>query len=74
MCVCHFQVEHYFQNVQTGHRSPCAREFVVEHKRALSEFRREEEVAFDIMTEKDLVEAQQRIHAVVQSEAVQDDN
>ncbi|KAM0518421.1 hypothetical protein ACHAPE_004184 [Trichoderma viride] len=64
--------EHYFQNVQTGHKSPCAREFVVEHKRALSEFRNGE-VAFDIMTEMDLVEAQQRIHAVVQSEAVQDD-
>ena len=31
-------VEHYFQNVQTGHRSPCAREFVVEHKRELGEF------------------------------------
>ncbi|KAL7915190.1 hypothetical protein GGI35DRAFT_173095 [Trichoderma velutinum] len=27
--------EHYFQNVQTGHKSPCAREFVVEHKREL---------------------------------------
>ncbi|KAK1253500.1 hypothetical protein MKX07_001577 [Trichoderma sp. CBMAI-0711] len=33
-------VEHYFQNVQTGHRSPCAREFVVEHKRELGEFRK----------------------------------
>ncbi|EGR49485.1 uncharacterized protein TRIREDRAFT_106219 [Trichoderma reesei QM6a] len=32
--------EHYFQNVQTGHRSPCAREFVVEHKRELGEFRK----------------------------------
>jgi hypothetical protein len=46
---------------------------VVEHKRALSEFRNGQVVAFDIMTEKDPVEAQQRIHAVVQSEAVQDD-
>ncbi|KAM0452363.1 hypothetical protein ACHAO4_005574 [Trichoderma viride] len=66
--------EHYFQNVQTGHKSPCAREFVVEHKRALSEFRKGEVMAFDVMTEKDLVEAQQRIHAVVQSEAAQDDH
>ncbi|KAL7945608.1 hypothetical protein V8C42DRAFT_323650 [Trichoderma barbatum] len=32
--------EHYFQNVQTGHKSPCAREFVVEHKRELGEFRK----------------------------------
>lgn len=70
----YLQVEHYFQNVQTGHKSPCAREFVVEHKRALSEFCKGEVVAFDVMTEKDLVEAQQRIHAVVQSEAAQDDH
>lgn len=34
------KVEHYFQNVQTGHKSPCAREFVVEHKRELGEFRK----------------------------------
>lgn len=46
----------------------------MEHKRALSEFRKGEVVAFGIMTEKDLVEAQQRIHAVVQSDAVQDDH
>ncbi|KAH6611268.1 hypothetical protein Trco_001288 [Trichoderma cornu-damae] len=29
--------EHYFQNVQTGHKSPCAREFVLEHKRELAQ-------------------------------------
>lgn len=68
-----FQVEHYFQNVQTGHKSPCAREFVVEHKRALHEFRKGEVVISDMMAEKDQVQAEHRIHAVVQSEVAQDD-
>ncbi|PTB42159.1 uncharacterized protein TrAFT101_008740 [Trichoderma asperellum] len=65
--------EHYFQNVQTGHKSPCAREFVVEHKRALVEFRRGGEVVSDVVTGKDMLQAQQRIHAVVRSEEAQDD-
>lgn len=28
-------VEHYFQNVKTGHKSPCAKEFVSVHKQEL---------------------------------------
>lgn len=31
-------VEHYFQNVQTGHKSPHARKFVAEHMRELGVF------------------------------------
>ncbi|KAM0258803.1 hypothetical protein ACHAQJ_003645 [Trichoderma viride] len=64
--------EHYFQNVQTGHRSPCAREFVVEHKRALGESRKIEMVS-DIMAEKDSVQAQQGIRVMVHRETARAD-
>lgn len=64
-----FQVEHYFQNVQTGHKSPCAREFVVEHKRELGEFRKRQALP-DSMTEEVSVRSQERMVTLVQREAV----
>ncbi|KAL6701012.1 hypothetical protein J3F84DRAFT_137221 [Trichoderma pleuroticola] len=61
--------EHYFQNVQTGHKSPCAREFVVEHKRELGEFRKRQ-VLSDSMAEEILVRSQERMVTLMQREAV----
>lgn len=61
--------EHYFQNVQTGHKSPCAREFVVEHKRELGEFRKRR-VLPDSMAEEIPVRSQERMVTLVQREAV----
>ncbi|KAL7937106.1 hypothetical protein V8C35DRAFT_215735 [Trichoderma chlorosporum] len=62
--------EHYFQNVQTGHRSPCAREFVMEHKRELGEFRRRHMLSHS-EAEENPARAQQRMAILIQREIVE---